>query len=356
MTDSIGLRGLLWNDRERRPRALWRFALALALLLVGGIGGVLAASMLAALAPSTAGTTLTALVTVAARTFQSAGFVAGILVAAWLVDRRELSDLGLDRSSAWWADLGFGLSLGVALPALVFAVELATGLVRVTGTLVTTADPTLAVGPGVAPALALSLTLAYFVGVGVFEELLFRGYLLTNVAEALAGWRGIGVPAAFAGATVLSSCAFGVAHGANPNVTALALVNIALFGGLFAASYLLTGRIAVAVGLHVTWNFSIAALFGFPVSGFSTPVSALAVEVSGPAVVTGGSFGPEGGVVALGALVVGFGALAGWVRWRDGELRWRESVVRPTLRGVDGDGAGASARDGPERTDESATE
>ncbi|ELZ28214.1 abortive infection protein [Halosimplex carlsbadense 2-9-1] len=348
-----GLRGLLWNDRERRPRALWRFALALLALLVGGLGGVLAASGLAALAPSTAGATLTALVAVATRTLQLVGFVAGILAAAWLVDRRELSDLGLDRSPAWWVDLAFGLALGVALPTLVFAVELAAGFVRVTGIVVTRADPTLAIGPGVAPALALALVLGYFVGVGVFEELLFRGYLLTNVAEGLAGWRGIGLGGAFAGATAVSSLVFGVAHGLNPNVTVLSLVNIALFGGLFAASYLLTGRIAAAIGLHVTWNFSIASLFGFPVSGFTTPVTVVAVEQSGPALATGGSFGPEGGLVALGALVVGFGALAGWVRWREGELRWRESVARPTLRG---DGVAASARDGPERTDESATE
>jgi membrane protease YdiL (CAAX protease family) len=327
-----GLRGLLWNDRERRPRALWRLGLAVVLLVVGGVGGVLVASGLVALAPSTAGATLTALVAVAARALQLVGFVAGVLAAAWLVDRRQLSDLGLDRSSAWWADLAFGLALGVALPALVFAVELAAGFLRVTGVVVTRTDPSLGVGPGVAPALALALTLAYFVGVGVFEELLFRGYLLTNVAEGLAGWHGIGLGGAFAGGTVASSLAFGVAHGLNPNVTALALANIALFGVLFAASYLLTDRIAVAIGLHVTWNFSIASLFGFPVSGVTTPVTLLAVEVSGPALLTGGSFGPEGGLVALGALVAGFGALAGWVRWREGGLQWRESVARPSLR------------------------
>ncbi|WP_135365952.1 CPBP family intramembrane glutamic endopeptidase [Halosimplex halophilum] len=349
------LRALLWNDSERRPRAPWRLGLALVVLVVGGVGGVLGAAGLAALAPSAAGSTLTALVTVAARTLQVAGFVVGVLAAAWLIDRRYLSDLGLDRSRAWWADLAFGLALGVALPGLVFAVELAAGLLRVTGTVVTRTDPSIAIGPGVAPALALALTLAYFVGVGVFEELLFRGYLLTNVAEGLAGWRGIGLGGAFAGATAVSGLTFGVAHGLNPSATALALGNIALFGGLFAASYLLTGRIAAAVGLHVTWNFSIASLFGFPVSGFTTPVTVVAVEQSGPAVLTGGSFGPEGGLVALGALVAGFGALAGWVRWREGELRWRESVARPRLRHGTSDGAAAASGDtGP--GDESAAE
>ncbi|WP_123536612.1 CPBP family intramembrane glutamic endopeptidase [Halosimplex salinum] len=338
------LRGLLWNDDERRPRAPWRLGLALVVLVVGGVAGVMGASGLVALFPETAGPALVAVATVVARLLQLAGFVGGLLAAAWLVDRRRLVDLGLGRSRAWWADLTFGLALGVALPALVFAVELAAGFLRVTGTLVARSEASLGIAPGVPLALALALTLAYFVGVGVFEELLFRGYVLTNVAEGLFGWRGIGRGGAFAGATVVSSLAFGVGHGLNPNVTALALANIALFGVLFAATYLLTGRIAIAIGLHVTWNFSIASVFGFPVSGFTTPVTVVAVEQSGPRALTGGAFGPEGGLLALVALVVGFGALVGWVRWREGALRWRTAVARPTLR----QSATADERDAPD--------
>ena len=333
MADSRSIRGLLWNDDESRPRAPWRLALAVVLLVAGGVGGFVAASGITALTPNAAGPTLTAVLTVVAQVVQVAGFVAGLVAAAVLVDRRYLADVGLRPSPAWWADLAFGLALGVALPALVFALEFAAGFLRVTGTFVTRSDPSLGIGPGVAPVAALALTLGYFVGVGVFEEMFFRGYLLPNVAEGLDGWLGIGSTGALAGAAVVSGLAFGVGHGLNPNVTALALANIALFGGLFAASYLLTERIAVAIGLHVTWNFSIASVFGFPVSGFTTPVTVVAVEQSGPALVTGGSFGPEGGLVALLALVVGVGALGWWVRWREGSLEWRVGVASPSLRG-----------------------
>ncbi|MFC7141351.1 CPBP family intramembrane glutamic endopeptidase [Halosimplex aquaticum] len=332
MSDSPSLRGLLWNRDEGRPRAFWRLGLAALLLLVGGIGGVVVASALVALAPSTAPPILAAVVTVTARTTQVAGFAAAILAAAWLIDRRRLVDLGLGCSRDWWADLAFGLALGVALPALVFALELAAGFLRVTGTLVSRADPSLAVGPGVPVAVAVALTFAYFVGVGVFEELLFRGYLLTNVAEGLDGWFGVGRRGALAAAVALSSLAFAAGHWMNPNVTPLAVANIALFGTLFAASYLLTERIAVAIGFHVTWNFAIASVFGFPVSGFTTPATVVAVEQSGPELVTGGSFGPEGGLVALVAFAVGVAALGWWVRLREGALRWRAAVARPTLR------------------------
>ncbi|WP_459193031.1 CPBP family intramembrane glutamic endopeptidase [Halosimplex sp. J119] len=332
MAESRALRDLFWNDDEDRLRALWRLGLATLLLLVGGIGGAVAGAVLAALAPGTAPPLVTAFVSVIARTLQTVGFVGGIVVAAWLIDRRRLVDFGLDRSRAWWADLSFGLALGVALAALVFAIELGAGFLRVTDTTAIRPESPFAIGSSVPVAVALALTFVFFVGVALFEELLFRGYLLANAAEGLDGWFGIGRRGALAGAVVLSSLAFAAGHGSNPGVTPLAIPNIALFGGLLAASVLLTDRIAVALGFHVTWNFSIASVFGFPVSGFTTPVTVLVVEQSGPSLVTGGGFGPEGGLVALVAFVAGVAALAWWVRLREGALRWSAAVTRPTLR------------------------
>jgi membrane protease YdiL (CAAX protease family) len=332
MTGFGSVRGFFWNDSEGRARAPWRLGVGVVLLFVAAVTGVLVTSALAALAPDTAPATPTALFNTIGALIPYVAFTGGLLATAWLVDRRTLGDLGLGRSRAWGADLAFGLALGVALPGLVFALELATGSLRVTGTFVARESALLPVGPGVTPALALGCTFAYFVGVGVFEELLFRGYLLVNVAEGVDGFLGASRQVALAVATVLTSVGFGIVHGTNPNATALALLNISLFGGLFAASVLLTDRVAVAVGLHVAWNFAVSAVFGFPVSGVTMPVTALAVEVSGPTLLTGGAFGPEGGLFALVALVVGFGALAGWVRWREGELRVHGGVAVPELR------------------------
>ncbi|PSQ08945.1 CPBP family intramembrane metalloprotease domain-containing protein [Halobacteriales archaeon QS_5_68_33] len=331
-TMSRSARGLVWNDRERRTRAPVRLCLAVVLLFAAAAGAVLATSVLAAVAPDTAPAAATALFDTAAMLVPYAALVGALLAAAWLVDRRHPADLGLDTSRAWWADCAFGLALGIALPGLVFALALAADYLRVTGTLVTRPDPFLAVGGGVAPALGLALTLAYFVGVGVFEELLFRGYLLVNLAEGLDGWLGANRRAALAVSAALTAVGFGVVHGANPSATPLAVLVISLYGGFFAASYLLTGRIAVAVGLHVTWNFAVSSVFGFPVSGVTTPVTAVAVEVTGPRLLTGGAFGPEGGLLALVALAAGCVALAAWVRWREGELSLRESVAVPDLR------------------------
>jgi membrane protease YdiL (CAAX protease family) len=327
------VRGVFWNDDEGRARAPWRLGVAFVLLVAAGVVTLLATSALAALAPRTAPATPTALFNTFAALAPYAAFSAALLAAAHLVDHRRLRDLGLVNAPEWWLDCAFGLVLGVALPALVFALELATGSLRITGTLVARPDPFLAVGPGVAFPLALAFTLAFFVGVGVFEELLFRGYLLVNLAEGFDGLLGTSRRAALTGAVALTSLGFGVVHAANPSATAFALVNITLFGAFFAASYLLTDRIAVAVGFHIAWNFAVSSVFGFPVSGVTTPVTVLAVEVTGPVLLTGGSFGPEGGLFALGALAAAGGALVGWVRWREGELRVRQSVAVPDLRG-----------------------
>lgn len=329
------LRRLVWNDTEGRPRAPWRLGLGVAVTVGVGLVGVLAASLFGALTGAALPGESAALLDTVARTLPYLAFAGGVLAAARLVDRRALADLGLRRTREWWADLTFGLALGAALPGLLVAVGLALGTLRVTGTLVARADPTLAVGAAVPPALALALTCVYFVGVAAFEEVLFRGYLLVNVAEGLNGWAGIGRRGAVGAAVALTSVAFGVTHGLNPSATSLALVNISLFGGLFAASVLLTGRVAIAVGVHVTWNVAVSSVFGFPVSGFTTPVTVLAVEQTGPALLTGGAFGPEGGLVLLVALAAGAVALAAWVRRREGRLAVDWSVARPTLRRVE---------------------
>ncbi|MEF8851280.1 MAG: CPBP family intramembrane glutamic endopeptidase [Haloarculaceae archaeon] len=326
------VRAVFWNDDEGRPRAFWRLCVALVLLLAASVATLLGTSALAALAPDTAPATPTALFTTTAALAPYVASSGALVVATHSVDRRRLRDLGLANSREWWADCAFGLALGLVLPGLVLAVEVATGAARVTGSVVTRTDPFLSVGSGVAFPLALACTLVFFVGVGTFEELLFRGYLLVNLAEGLDGLLGTSRRAALAGAVALTSLGFGVVHAANPSATALALGNITLFGGFFAASHLLTGRVGVAVGFHVAWNFAVSAVFGFPVSGITSPVTVLAVEVTGAPLLTGGEFGPEGGLFALVALLAGWGALAGWVRWREGELRVRDSVAVPDLR------------------------
>jgi membrane protease YdiL (CAAX protease family) len=325
----------VWNAAERRPRAPVRLVLFIALLALAsaGIGRLppaLVDRLVAALPP---GLLAVAPVRRAVDAVAVAAVVcATVAVAGVAVDRRRLRDYGLALDRDWWLDFGFGLLLGAALLSLVFAVEYAAGWVVVRGT-VRAPDP-------LSFPAAFAAATGLFLAVGVSEELLLRGYVLTNLAE---GAGALGNRAAVVIATLVSSVLFGVLHAGNPNATLVSTAAVSAAGVMLALGYVLTGDLAVPVGLHVTWNLFQGPVYGYPVSGLDLGVSALVVSRSGPPVVTGGAFGPEAGLTGAGAMVVGSLAIAGYVRRRQGDLalaplsvpalrwwRWARPVERET--------------------------
>ena len=85
----------------------------------------------------------------------------------------------------------------------------------------------------------------------LFEELLFRGYLLYRLL-ALVGEKQ---------ATLLSAIAFGVYHWftfsvwGNPALMIWVLVYTGFWGLMLAYAYTRTGSLALPIGLHWGWNF-----------------------------------------------------------------------------------------------------
>lgn len=243
------------------------------------------------------------------------GYILVSLLWLWLsgrwADRRSLADFGLHLNRAWWLDLGFGLLLGGLLMALIFAVELAAGWVTITETFKH------GIVVGFVPAILLGLW--QYVAVGIAEEVLSRGYLLRNLAEGL-NLRAIGPKWALGLAYFLSSALFGLFHFFNPNaswISTLLLVAAGLFLGL---GYILTGELAIPIGLHISWNFFQGKVFGFPVSGHYTGTTFIAIQQGGPTAWTGGEFGPEAGLIGLAAIVLGCALTLAWVKWRTGKL------------------------------------
>jgi hypothetical protein len=168
--------------------------------------------------------------------------------------------------------------------------------------------------------LTVLVPTALFLCVGIYEELVSRGYQLRNAAEGL-NLPGVGPRGAVLLAWVLSSVLFGYLHAANPSATPLSTFNVALAGLMLGFGYVLTGELAIPIGLHVTWNFFQGAVFGFPVSGLSVAgATFLSTDQGGPALWTGGPFGPEGGLLAPGAMAVGILLTALWVRLRRGGI------------------------------------
>jgi membrane protease YdiL (CAAX protease family) len=326
-----GVLGFFWHRGERRPRALWRLALALVLfgvlLFATGIAAAVFAigpALVAALSGTVPERATSTVLRVASLLLTAVGATLAVWTAGRFLDRRRFADFGFRVDRGWWLDLGFGLALGAGLMSMIFLLELAAGWVTVRSVV---PNP-----PGPAIAAELLAALSLFVAVGFYEELLFRGYLLTNAAEGLCGVPFVTPRRAISLATLLTAGLFGAVHAGNPNATLLSTTNIAFAGVFLATGYLLTADLAIPIGLHITWNLSQGTVFGFPVSGTTLGTSVLRIRQSGPQAITGGSFGPEAGLVGLGAMVLGTLTIAAWVRTRHGTAGLREGITTPELR------------------------
>jgi uncharacterized protein len=258
-----------------------------------------------------------------------AGSIASLIAAllsVWLagrfLDRRPFADFGFHLGGGWWLDLSFGMALGALLMTAVFLAELGFGWITVTGAF-------RSLVPGTPFALAILLPTTVYVCVGFYEELLSRGYQLRNAAEGL-NLPVVGPRNAVILAWVLSSAFFGFLHASNPNATPSSTFNVALAGLMLGFGYVLTGELAIPIGLHITWNFFQGSVFGFPVSGLK-PLGAafLSTDQDGPTLWTGGAFGPEAGLLGPAAMVLGCLLIALWVRLRSGWL----SIHTPIAEG-----------------------
>jgi len=107
---------------------------------------------------------------------------------------------------------------------------------------------------------------------------------------------------------------------------------IAIAGVFLAPGYVLSGELAIPLGLHLSWNYAQGVLFGFPVSGVGLGVAVVRTRETGPDLVTGGRFGPEAGLLGVVAILVGIAAIAWWVRARTGRLGLAPGVWTPDLR------------------------
>jgi membrane protease YdiL (CAAX protease family) len=250
----------------------------------------------------------------------------GAVVTVWLagrfLDRRPFSDFGFHLGAGWWLDLLFGMVLGAVLITAVFVVELGFGWVRIAG-----AFETFGTNGPFAPSMLLPV--AMYLCVGFYEETVFRGYQLKNAAEGL-DYPALGPRGAVLVAWVLSSLFFGLLHANNPSATLVSTLNIVLAGLMLGFGYVISGELAISIGLHVAWNFFQGAVYGFPVSGFG-PFGAtfLATKQTGPDLWTGGPFGPEAGLLAPFAMLLGISLIALWTRLRKGEI----SLYTPLAEG-----------------------
>lgn len=323
------LKNVFWDGDQNRVRALWRLIGQIILLILITLPIQATIGIVALMIRTSQGgatfSPMSLLESPAVLALASFGILIALLLSVWLagriLDRRPFASFGFHLGRDWWIDLGFGLSLGAFLMLLIFLIELLAGWVTVTGTLVTS-------NPDAPFILVILGPLLVFLAVGIYEETFSRGYQLHNLAEGF-NWRVIGPRWAIVIATLLSSAVFGLLHLSNPNASFISTFNIFVAGAvLLATGVLLTGELAIPIGVHITWNFFQGNVFGFPVSGNDFSMATfISIQQGGPELWTGGAFGPEAGLLGLAAILLGGALTATWVRWRSGQARLRTELA-----------------------------
>lgn len=306
------LGGRLLRGGDGRVRATWRTLLpAAAVFLLGG--ALLPALVLQAL---DAGPILRHPLGNATAVAVALGVLA--LTARYL-DRRPIAEYGLDIDRGWAGQFVAGAAVATLLVGVAWALARAAGTATVVGTL-SAGDAGSLLG-------GLALFAVGWLCVGLWEEVTFRGLVLTNAAEGLAA-RGLPSGRALGGAWLVSTVLFALVHAPAstvPGDASLAgmLAVWGLAGGLLGLAYVLTGRLAAPVGGHFAFDLAVNNLLFAPASAGMAPPAVVRTTVGGSAL-----FHPIGGLPMVGALLAGYALAGGW--WL---LRRRDSA---TARGVAG--------------------
>ena len=326
-----------YNQEQKRVRALWRILIQGGVFLIGvsivsSIVGVLVVFYTAArgqadLQMLTNQQAITNLIMGLGGRWFSALTGIGIviiiiltfLLAGKILDRRSFVDFGFHFSGRWWIDLGFGLLLGAILMVFIFQVELAFGWITIEGFFQARGSSSFLSG--------ILGALVSYIAVGIYEEMIFRGYHIRNMAEGL-NWKRLSPRKALIIGYILSSSIFGLAHVSNPNATLISTLNIVLAGLFLGLGFVLTGELAFPIGVHITWNFFQGNVFGFPVSGASSGISFITISQGGSNMMTGGAFGPEAGLIGILAMLLGALLTILYVRHTRGEVRLHSALAQ----------------------------
>lgn len=283
------LRLVVWNKARRRLRAPFRiyaFFLVYAILLifVASLSGRSETGI-----RQEAGLRLLL-------SFCSVGLIIG---AARVLDRRPVHTFGLQINRQWIMDGLAGVILGIAIPTGTTLIGLAGGW--------------LVVGESLSPLtipLMRKIGLALVVAgcIAVTEELVFRGYILTNAIEG-ADLQWLSPPVTITSAWGLSALLFAFSHSISSVEQGLHFLGAGLLLGL---AYLLTGQLALPIGIHTGFNFAAGYVF----STVQDPsVVVVPLTVQGPAWLIG-----QTGVVQTSLQLPAALLILVYAWWRTGSI------------------------------------
>ena len=210
-----------------------------------------------------------------------------ILLSYWvyvrLLEKRPVVEISGHKALQ---EFGAGMLIGTLMVVAVIGMAYAAGAYRMTNTN--------------AWSMAIVLPLAQMTFVGVFEEVLCRGIIFRIAEQSLGSWA----------ALAISALVFGLAHVPGNGAGFLAISVMALAGVFFSAAFMLTRRLWLCIGIHISWNYVLGTIFSIPVSGHET-TGLLIGTLSGPDWMTGGAYGLEATIFTLLVLA----ALGAYFLW-----------------------------------------
>lgn len=215
----------------------------------------------------------------------TAGTIAVCIFFSKKFELRPLFTLGFIRRGAVREYLS-GLTIGVLMIGASLGIGIATGQLTYNGM----------------SSINVGMLLLFFIGFviqGMSEEVLLRGYFTVSCATCRGG--------SVFFAVMSGSVIFSLLHAMNASVSALALINIFLFGVFAAIYFIRRGSIWGIAAIHTAWNFVQGNVFGIAVSGNAGYSTVFRFTAEGNTLFSGGAFGLEGG---LGVTIVLLVAIA----------------------------------------------
>ncbi len=226
----------------------------------------------------------------------SVAFFVAVYLAATGLDKRKLSGVGLEWNSKWRKEFMLGSMMAFVAQTLIFLIEWQSGWIEITGFGWQRVGEEFWL-------FSILFVLVQMLSVGFYEEVLFRGYPIRNLAEGFTLGK-LSPKIGLIIAVLFTSSLFGIAHATNANASLISTSNIVLAGFMLALPYILTGRLALSIGIHFSWNFVMGGVYGLPVSGTTVRRSLIQVQETGPDLFTGGKFGPEAGALGILGMVL----------------------------------------------------
>jgi membrane protease YdiL (CAAX protease family) len=214
-----------------------------------------------------------------------------VLVATWimaLIERRPLRNYGIPVRNTFGCDFWVGLAWGMASTSSLVGLIAGFGGYRIGG---------LAIHGG-ALWYFLSLWIIANLLIGFTEEILFRAYLLTTLADGIGFWT----------AAILLSTGFGALHYfLKPHERWEDFASTALLGLFGCLTLRRTGSLAFIIGFHAAFDFANLFVWSGENAGTYAVGHLLETRWQGPQWLTGGMLGPEASWMVFVVIVVMFG-------------------------------------------------